>query len=147
MAWTYTGALNTDSEKVRYKCGDTDTTDQLVTDAEVTYVLTLSSDLNIAAAILLEGLAAKNSRKVNAGTGKLSVDASARMKQYLEMAKVLRGQGAENALSSCTIQVGGAVAADNEELDSDSSLVKPQFKIGQFDDETTNPSESTDDED
>ena len=146
MTWTYTPDFSGNRDKIRLMIGDTDTTDQLLTDEVITYAVTQQSDLHMAAARCCDYIVASLARKVNVSTGGISVDVDARMEQYSALAAILREQRDEEALLGGTIKVGGTTTADIEALDEDESLQQPQFKQGQFDNNTDNPGTDSDEE-
>lgn len=138
MAWTYSGDPSSSSrDHVRFLVGDTDTTAQQLTDAEVTAQLTISGGALSAAAALSRALAAKYSRKIDKSIDGLSLQWSQLTKHYLDLAKQLESQGAYSALSSSggvdgAVYAGGIYQADTAADEVDSSLKQPAFKRDQF---------------
>lgn len=130
MTWTYT-APTTDRDKIRFLCGDTDTTDQLVTDEEIAYVLTTRTNLYLAAADVCEAVAAKYSRKADTSNGALSVSASQRSGQYATRAQELRARA--NSLGAPAFFAGGQTVSGKDDLSADSDAVQPAFRVGQDD--------------
>lgn len=61
MAFTYTGALATDLEKVRRLIGDTDSAAALFTDAEIEFFLSEGGSVYMAAALAARAIAASRS--------------------------------------------------------------------------------------
>ena len=87
MAWTYAGDPSVSSlATVRFLIGDTDTTDQLINDAEVTYLITVHGNTNRAASEACRAIAAKFARLMSRSIGGLQADFSAKYSQYLELA-------------------------------------------------------------
>ena len=130
MTWTYT-APTTDRDKVRFLVGDTDTTDQLVTDEEIAYVLTTRTNLHLAAADVCEAIAAKSSRKADTSNGTLSVSASQRAAAYATRAQELRARA--NALGAPAFFAGGQTVSGKDDLSADGDAVQPAFRVGQDD--------------
>lgn len=95
MTWTYSGNPSaSDLDAIRFMIGDTDTTDQLLQDAEVNYMITLHGMGNSAASECCRAIAAKFARLMNRSIGGLSADFSAKYVQYLELAEsILRADG------------------------------------------------------
>jgi hypothetical protein len=90
MTWSYSGDPATSpKDEVRYLSGDTDTTEQLVLDAEINYALSQWSDPTLAAALVLRSLAAKFSRYANEKIGDVSENSSDLSKAFAERAKEL----------------------------------------------------------
>lgn len=90
MAWTYSGNPSaSDLDAVRFMIGDTDTNDQLLQDAEITYMVNLHGMGNSAASECCRAIAAKFARLMSRAIGGLSADFSAKYRQYLELADSL----------------------------------------------------------
>ena len=94
MAWTYSGdPSSSDRDKVRFLIGDTDTNNQLLQDAEITFLLNQwNSDAYVAAAHACDALAAKFSAKsdYSKSVGDLSIST-----MYGQQADRYRGLGAQ----------------------------------------------------
>lgn len=88
MAWTYSGDPSASTlDAVRFVIGDTDTTDQLLQNAEIDYLITKHGTVRVAAAESCRAIAAKYARLMSRSIGGLSADFSAKHRQYLEMAQ------------------------------------------------------------
>jgi hypothetical protein len=129
MTWTYDGDLATDRDKVRWLSGDTDTSDQLITDEEIAYALTLSANVRYAAATVCEGIAAKFARKATTRVGDLSISWGDLGKQYSERADRLRRDAAYGAIPVA----GGVSIARVESVHEDTDVPAPSFAIGMLD--------------
>ena len=123
MAWTYTAALTSDLERVRFLIGDTDTNDQQLQDAEIDWVNTQTGNVYMAAAKCCRALAAKYSRQADSAVGDLSVKKSQRAKAYLDLAKKLELDGATNSPP----YTGGISVADKQTYEEDSDIPAPKF--------------------
>ena len=124
MTWTYGGDPSANNrDEVRFLSGDTDTTDQLVTDEEIAYAVAETSDNKLAAAIICEALAAEFARYVDHVNGPAAEKASQRVKHYETKAAKLRRQagGAAKPL------FGGQSLADKDTLNSDTDVPQPFF--------------------
>lgn len=131
MAWTYTSSGPTsDTEKVHFLVGDTDTTDQQITDEEIAYCLTRSgSNLTLAAAYACDAVAAKYARKVTKSAGDLSIAYSDLWQHYKDLAASLRRE-----TSCAAVPVGGGISiARVEAVEEDTDRVEPAFKVGMLD--------------
>ncbi len=95
MTWTYGGDPSANArDAVRFRCGDTDSDDPLVTDEEIAYLLDINDDsVNLAAAGALDSMAAKKSREADRTIGDLSIKSSQASKRFSELAEQLRQQG------------------------------------------------------
>jgi len=90
MAWTYSGDPSASSlDAVRFTIGDTDTTDQLVNDAEITYFINLHGNINRASSETCRAIAGKFARLMSRSIGGLQADFSAKHTQYLALADSL----------------------------------------------------------
>lgn len=141
MAWSYnatnlttttaSGRLNS----VRLLVGDTDTTDQLVQDEEVTFALSQANDnIYYAAAWVCRTIAAKFSRMVDTQLdGALQANYSDRAKQYQQLAVQVENQGKKTSGKSLGVFAGGISNNDMSVANRDEDRVKPAFAINQFD--------------
>jgi hypothetical protein len=128
VAWTYgDDPANSPRDELRLFVGDTNTADQLLTDAEITYYLARHSDNALAAAPgACEGIAALYSRQANTSNQGLSVAASERSRAYLRLADELR----DRTSAVAEVFVGGLTISGKEALADDSDAIQPAFKIG-----------------
>lgn len=141
MAWSYDPTnLNTSSatgrlNSVRLLVGDTDTTDQLVQNEEITFALSQSNDnVYVAAAWICKAIAAKFSRMVDTTLdGALSAKYSTRAKQYQQLAVQVEQQGKKVSGKSLGVFGGGVSVTDMTIINEDPDRVKPAFTINQFD--------------
>jgi hypothetical protein len=130
MTWTYSGSPTVDSrDEVRFLIQDTDTTDQLFSDEEIDYVMSVNGTGTAAALSLARRLLTKFARFVDTSVGAVSESASQRVAQYQALIGDL-----ELAMSaSCLPSFGGVDVAANLGADQDTSQVQPAFKRNQFD--------------
>ena len=139
MTWTYGGDPSANSrDYVRFLVGDTDTTDQQVSDEEIAAILAVQTNSTLAAARICDAIAATYARQAStSNTEGLSVVASVRMKHYLDLAKRIREQSADESKTYKTVQakiaVGGRTYDQKDGLDDDSDLIQPNFRFGQDD--------------
>ena len=130
MTWSYSGDPSaSDLDEVRFLCGDTDTTDQLVTDEEVLYGLTKAPTADLAAAMMCDAISAKLTREADRSVGDVSIQLSQRAEAYAKLADRLRSSGAAYALPV----FGGITIAGNKAIDDDAGAMQPSFRIGQDD--------------
>ena len=70
MSWNYRGSpAGSERDTVRFMVGDTDTTDQLITDEEIAWCIERGNGVNIGAAIACDAISAKFSRLVDGAMG------------------------------------------------------------------------------
>jgi len=125
--WTYDGdPTASDTAAVRFAVGDTDTTDQLLSDEEIAYLLTEYGTVTAAAVSACEALAAKFARQVDRQVGNLRLSSSQRAAQFRELAATLRRRAALTA----TPYAGGLTYTDKDARAADTDRVKPAFTKG-----------------
>lgn len=141
MSWSYdpntlntttsAGRLNT----VRLLVGDTDTTDQLVQNEEITFALSQTGDnVYYAAVWTCRAIAAKFSRMVTTQLdGALSANYSDKAKQYNQLAVQIEAQGKKTSGKALGISAGGISVAAMAVANATPDRVKPAFSITQFD--------------
>ncbi len=117
MTWTYGGdPSNSTRDAVRWLVGDTDTTDQQVTDEEITFALsTASSNVHGAASQVCKGIAAKFARRASIGADGMSEQWTQLQTHYLGLAATYEAD-AKKGVAGISPSVVGAVMdiADNE---------------------------------
>lgn len=97
MAWTYSGdPSESDLDEVRFLVGDTDSTDQLLSDEVIEYLIakwTPVYDSNImVAAMAAESIAAKFTREISYSADGVSVGVNELQTKYDNLAASLRDQ-------------------------------------------------------
>lgn len=107
MAWTYGAAPSSSTrDEFRLLIGDTDTTDQIFTDDEVTYFLSKNSSVSLAAAIGCRAAAAKYARKISYSLGDLSEQLAQKVQHFTSLASELEKAGSRYSFTSTTPTVG-----------------------------------------
>ncbi len=140
MTWTYSGdPSSTNRDAVRFLVGDTDNTDQLVTDEEIAYALAQEGNAYNAAARMARGLASKFARHPDQSLGDLSISYSQRYKHFTELAKKLETEGSSRR---GVPYAGGISKADKDTVSADSDRIQPAIRVGVHD----SPGLSTDDD-
>lgn len=131
MTWTYSGdPAASDLDAVRFTVGDTDKTDELVQNEEISYVLGLqANDINRTGAVVCEAISARFAREVDSGSSDLKESASQKAKAYRERAKELRALAGIDAEPV----FGGITLSELETRDLDTNAVQPSFRVGQDD--------------
>ena len=141
MAWSYSASdLNTTTSSgrintVRLLVGDTDTTDQLVQNEEITFALSQTGDnVYYAAVWICRAIAAKFSRMVTTTLdGALSANYSDRAKQYTQLAIQIEAQGKKTSGKALGISAGGISVAAMDLANATTDRVPPAFGVTQFD--------------
>jgi hypothetical protein len=130
--WSYSGdPANSDRDQVRFLFGDTDTTDQLLTDAEVDFTVAEHPDnLFLAAAACADAVASRKTRLANKSVGDLSLTYSQVAQQFKTLAAQLRTRA---AMAGTSPYAGGISIADKDAVGTDSDRVVPAFKVGLHD--------------
>lgn len=125
MTWSYSGdPSESDLNEVRFLVGDTDSTDQLLTDEEIEWALTEESNTILVAAKLARALAAKYSRKVDKSVGDLKISYSQLSKQFSSLADDLEDKG---GIASGLPYLGGISKDDKDNIREDDDRVRPAF--------------------
>ena len=128
--FTYSGdPASSDRDAVRFHAGDTDRDLAELEDEEIDYALGLQPDVKLAAAELLEALAAKYSRKANIAVGQVRKDLGSVADQLAKRAKDLRATAGNLAQPF----FGGLTKSGKSDLDTRTDDVQPRFRRGQFD--------------
>lgn len=133
MSWSYSGdPSSSDLDAVRFLVQDTDTTDQLVQDEEITWALTQGGGIYSAAALVAGTIAAQFARAADKETvGKVSVSYTKRAEYYFKLEDDLKKKAATQDLP--LPYAGGISVSDMETVVSNEDRVKPNFRIGQTD--------------
>ena len=133
MAWTY-GAdpANSTRDAVRLFLGDTDSTDQQLSDSEINYFISLFPTTYAAAAMAARAVAAKYARLVSKSVGDLRIEYQQRQASYAAIAVSLDEQAGAAGASP---YLGGLTLADKESNSENTALVQPDFIRDQFDNE------------
>lgn len=141
MSWSYdpnnlntttsAGRINT----VRLLVGDTDTTDQLVQNEEITFALSQTGDnVYYAAVWICRAIAAKFSRMVTTTLdGALSANYSDKAKQYNQLAVQVEAQGKKTSGKALGVSAGGISVAAMDLANATTDRVTPAFGVTQFD--------------
>lgn len=141
MAWTYNPSdLNTTTTNgrlytVRLLVGDTETTDQLVQDEEITFALSqVGNNVYFAASYVCKLIAAKFSRMVDTQLdGALRANYSDRSKQYNLLALQIESLGKKTSGKALGVFAGGISVTEVNNAENYPDRVDPAFVIGQFD--------------
>lgn len=147
MAWSYDPTnLNTTTASgrtntVRLLVGDTDTSDQLVQNEEISFALKQNGDnVYTTAAWVCRVIASKFARLVDTQLdGALEVNYSDRAKQYTALAFQMDSMAKKNSGRALGVFAGGISKVQVEIAETDPDRVKPAFKMGQFSNPSADP--------
>lgn len=134
MSWTYDSRNIADNTaKLRLLVGDTNTNDQLLTDSEVTYILTLETNLRLASARACDIIIAKLARDIDRNNIGMSATRSQKVQHYRDMAKDMRAEARLERDDLAEVFLGGVSKSVKTTLESDSDFIQPAFRRGAFD--------------
>jgi len=126
MSWTYSGRPDSSSlDAVRFLSGDKDIDRKLVSNEEIEFSISRTSDIYKAAAMVCRAVAAEFSTKASYTVGDVSKQCSDISKAFAERAKEL-----DNATASSLFVLpsfGGLSRAEKDGLESNTDAVQPVF--------------------
>lgn len=126
MSWSYDPArlAAVPMFRVRLELGDTDPSDRLFQDEELSAALAeAGASVLGASALMAERAAAKYARQATMSTGQVSVQYGERARLWRDVADRLRRRGAVGAAP----YIGGASLADMDRFQQDDDQVQPRF--------------------
>jgi hypothetical protein len=130
MTWSYSGDPSTSSkDQVRFFVGDTDINNQLSSDEEIIWVLSVQSSIYLAAATVCESIGSKFNVSVDEKVGDLSRSGGKVTDNWLSRAKWLRNLAATNSLPF----FGGRTISGKRALTQDTDAVQLSFSRGMDD--------------
>ena len=134
-AWTYSGDPSASLlDEVRFLIGDTDSTDQLLQDAEIRYALAAEASSAIKGAIrVARALVMKFGRKASLSVGDLSIQYGQRADTFQTLVLDLESQ--LTLYSPVAPFVGGISVSNKEATEEELDRVKPAFRKGMHDNE------------
>lgn len=140
MTWSYTGDPGSSAkDAIRFLVGDTDTTDQLLSDEEIAWInyeqtgsSTSLDDLYYSAHYACHAIAAKLARLADKSIGDLSVSLSQKANAYLTQAQELFKHAQR---TNAPVPYAGGILISDKEIDQDNSdIYAGFFRSGQFQD-------------
>jgi hypothetical protein len=117
-------------DAVRFFTGDVDRESAFLDDDEIDWSLTDSPNPRMAAAVLLDNLATRFSRKADISVGQVSKTFSGIADALRERAKNLREEASRR---SALPFFGGLTISGKNDLDERTDDVQPHFRLKQFD--------------
>lgn len=130
MSWSYSDSLSTDRDKLRFKIGDVDTNDQLLSNELLDALLAEQADPTLAAIAAVEGILAQFARDIDRQALGLGGSRSQKTQFYRDLLKELRSQAARSSTSAF---FGGGSVSEKETIQDDSDNPLTPFRLGQFD--------------
>lgn len=125
MSWNYSGdPSDSDLDAVRFMIGDTDTSDQQLSDAEVNFLLA-SYSVTVSARIALRRIIAKYVRYVDKSVGDLKISYSKRIDQYNGLLDQIDSEAVQEGILEP--YAGGISISDKDAVEDNSDRVAPAF--------------------
>ena len=131
MTWTFTSTdvSGTSRDQIRTYIGDTDSSDQLLSDEQIALALTDGGGVKAGAAIAADFVSAKFARKADKSVGDLSISYAQMAKHYAELASRLRAVAGREVLP----YFGGISETTKATRENDTDRVKPGITITMMD--------------
>ena len=129
MTWSYNENLSTDRDKVRFRIGDTDTDDQLLSNETIDALLVIRNDVVLASIDSVQAILAKFAREIDRQALGLGGPRSQKTTHYENLLKILRAEADKGATG---VFYGGATIAEKEDAIADTTKPRPPFRLDQF---------------
>jgi hypothetical protein len=129
MTWSYDDSLPTDRDKVRFRIGDTDSEEELLSNETLDALLVIRDDVVLASIDAVQAILAKFAREIDRQALGLGGPRSQKTTHYENLLKVLR---AEADKGSTGVFYGGATIAAKQAALADTTRPRPPFRIDQF---------------
>jgi hypothetical protein len=129
MTWSYDDSLPTDRDKVRFRIGDTDSEEELLSNETLDALLVIRDDVVLASIDAVQAILAKFAREIDRQALGLGGPRSQKTTHYENLLKVLR---AEADKGSTGVFYGGATIAAKKAALADTTKPRPPFRIDQF---------------
>ena len=130
MSWSYSDSLSTDRDRLRFRIGDVDTNDQLLSNETLDALLTARPDPTLAAIDAIEGILAKFAREIDRGSLGLGGSRSQKTQFYRDLLKELRAEAARGDTGAF---FGGGSVSGKETIREDEDKPLTPFRLNQFD--------------
>lgn len=139
MTWSYSGnPSNSTGDAVRFLVGDTDTTDQLISNEEIAYFVAEFNNARRSASEAARAIAAKYARLMSRSIGGLSADFSAKYRQYLELADNLLSK---EEMKPVALFISGYTKSQKEMVELDADRESTFSRKGIMDNKRSYPSD------
>lgn len=135
MSWSYDLALSDPKDQVRLLLRDTNGDAPLMENEEIVFFLTTTNNSVFEAAALgCETLAAQFSSKADKQVGDLKISFASKQADYVALAELYSARAGSTGIEAVSIYSGGMTYTDKSIDETDTDLVQPAFRIGQFQD-------------
>ncbi len=132
MTWSYTGdPSSSNKDAVRFIIGDTNTTDQLLSDEEINWLLGQYGSPSKTAYHACLAIAGKFARLVSQEAGRIKVKAESKYLQYKQLADDFRANEKAGFGKTLTAYAGGISKADIAARDANPDKPALPFSLGQ----------------
>ena len=133
MSWSYSGdPSSSDRDSVRFLIGDTDSSDEQLSNEEINWILTQEPNTYLAGHMAAQIIAGRYARLVDKSVGDLRISYSQRQKTYFALAEALVQQAMSNS-GLAAPYAGGISVSDKQLVESNTDRVQPSFKKGMHD--------------
>tara|TARA_R100001440_G_scaffold2471_2_gene7051 strand:- start:2087 stop:2491 length:405 start_codon:yes stop_codon:yes gene_type:complete len=129
MTWSYNENLSTDRDKVRFRIGDTDTDDQLLSNETIDALLVIRNDVVLASIDSVQAILAQFAREIDRQALGLGGPRSQKTTHYENLLKILRAEADKGATG---VFYGGATIAEKDDALADTTKPRPPFRLDQF---------------
>tara|TARA_R100001510_G_C7603420_1_gene169305 strand:- start:355 stop:759 length:405 start_codon:yes stop_codon:yes gene_type:complete len=129
MTWSYNENLSTDRDKVRFRIGDTDTDDQLLSNETIDALLVIRNDVVLASIDSVQAILAQFAREIDRQALGLGGPRSQKTTHYENLLKILRAEADKGATG---VFYGGATIAEKDDALADTTKPRPPFRLNQF---------------
>ena len=131
MAFTFSDSLSSNLDKVRFKIGDTDSTDALLQDATINALLSEhNNDLELTSISCVRAIIAKFNRTVDRNAAGMTANRSIIVQNYRDLLRELTRQNRGNSGT----RYSGSFSRDRKEtIEDDSDYIMPFSRVGQDD--------------
>jgi len=130
MSWSYDDTLPTDRDKLRFRIGDIDTEEQLLSNETLDTLLSIRPSVVLAAIDAVEGILAKFAREIDRQALGLGGPRSQKTMHYRQLLNDLRSEAAQG---STGVYFGGGSISGKEAFRNDSDAPLTPFRLNQFD--------------
>jgi hypothetical protein len=134
MSWSYGNDPSaSDKDYVRFRIGDTDTTDQLVQDEEINGAVALTSTKQQAALLTAKALLAKWARFVDTKMGKLSLALSQRIRALQALIPDLEDEAGTLGGALGVPYMAADSLSERKAVTDDTDRLEPAFALAMHD--------------
>ena len=129
MSWSYSDALSTDRDLLRFRIGDTDTNEQLLSNELLDALLVTRASPTLAAIDAVQGILAQFARDIDRSALGMGGARSQKTQFYRDLLKELRAEAARGDTS--IFFGGGSISQKESNLEDEDAPVTP-FRLDQF---------------